>query len=83
MLFQEWHSLSDANRSRLLALRASTTKVPVAARADPARGRKALRLEPHLARRLLAGALSWTFNWYDPKGESIWTTSLDATAHAR
>jgi len=68
LLFQEWRSLSDANRSRLLALREHYENLWLRVLTEVADA-KLLRLEPHLARRLLAGALSWTFNWYDPKGE--------------
>jgi AcrR family transcriptional regulator len=68
LLFQEWRSLSDANRSRLLALREHYESLWLRVLTEVAAA-KLLRLEPHLARRLLAGALSWTFNWYDPRGE--------------
>jgi AcrR family transcriptional regulator len=78
LLFQEWHSLSDANRSRLLALREHYEGLWLRVLTEAADA-KLLRLEPHLVRRLLAGALSWTFNWYDPKGELDLDDIADAT----
>jgi AcrR family transcriptional regulator len=68
LLFHEWHSLSEANRSRLLALREQYEALWLRVLTE-CRREKALTLEPHLARRLIAGALSWTYNWYDPRGE--------------
>jgi AcrR family transcriptional regulator len=68
LLFHEWHALSDANRSRLLALREQYEGLWLRVLSEAARA-GLIRLDAHLARRFVAGALSWTYNWYDPKGE--------------
>jgi AcrR family transcriptional regulator len=85
LLFHEWRSLGEANRSRLLALREQYEGLWLQV-LDEARAAKLLRIDPRLARRLLAGALAWTFHWYDPRSgpdlESIADAALKLVAPA-
>jgi AcrR family transcriptional regulator len=68
LLFHEWRSLGEANRGRLLALREQYEGLWLQVLGE-ARAAKLLRIDARLARRLLAGALGWTFNWYDAQSE--------------
>ena len=67
LLFQEWDRLSERNRGRLLALREEYEALWLRVLSEAVRAR-VVRLNAQIARRFIAGALSWTYNWYDPKG---------------
>jgi AcrR family transcriptional regulator len=67
VLVYEWHALSPAGQSRLLAQRkryfARWEEV-----LEHAHTEGLLKGDPQALRQLVHGALVWTVNWYDPNG---------------
>jgi AcrR family transcriptional regulator len=67
VLVYEWGAVSPEKQRELLAMREEYEAYWMQALAD-ARARGLLRHDPFVTRRLLAGAINWTRNWYNPQG---------------
>lgn len=67
VLVYEWGAVSADKQRELLALREQYEAYWLLALKE-ARARGLLRHDPFITRRLLAGAVNWTRNWYNPKG---------------
>ncbi|HEX4869124.1 MAG TPA: TetR/AcrR family transcriptional regulator [Moraxellaceae bacterium] len=67
VLVYEWGAVSPDKQRELLALREQYEAYWLLALKE-ARARGLLRHDPFITRRLLAGAVNWTRNWYNPKG---------------
>ncbi|MFV8783698.1 TetR/AcrR family transcriptional regulator [Microbulbifer sp. SA54] len=75
ILVSEWRSLSAANQKRVLAEREQYEAIWLEVLAE--RPENTGVSDPHLARKLLLGALSHTHNWFKPRGRGL---SLDRLA---
>lgn len=67
VLVYEWGAVSPDKQRELLALREQYEAWWMQALAD-ARAQGLLHHDPFITRRLLAGAINWTRNWYNPQG---------------
>lgn len=67
VLVYEWNAVSPDKQRELLALRESYEGFWLQVLAD-ARAQGLLRHDPFVTRRLLAGAIGWTRNWYKRNG---------------
>lgn len=67
VLVYEWNAVSPDRQRELLALREHYEAFWLQVLAD-ARAQGLLRHDPFITRRLLAGAIGWTRNWYRHKG---------------
>ncbi len=67
VLVYSWKGLSPASQKEVLALRAAYEALWLEVLAL-AREEGLVDVEPFVLRRLLAGAISWSGTWFDPKG---------------
>ncbi len=65
VLVREWRSLSSEGQANILQLRDEYEDIWLAVLAE-ARDAGLVQSEPFIIRRLLAGALNWTVNWFRP-----------------
>ncbi len=65
VLVREWRSLSPGGQSNILQLRDEYEDIWLAVLAE-AREAGLVQSDPFILRRLLAGALNWTMNWFRP-----------------
>lgn len=75
VLVREWRSLSAQGQARILALRDEYEAIWLDV-LSAAREEGLIHSDPFIVRRLVAGALNWTVNWFRRDGEM----SLDALA---
>lgn len=75
VLVREWRSLSAQGQNNILELRDEYESVWLSVLAE---GREAglIHTQPFIMRRMVAGALTWTVNWFRPEG----SLSLDELA---
>lgn len=67
VLVYSWEGLLPASQKEVLALRADYEALWLEVLAQ-ARNEGLVDVEPFVLRRLLAGAISWSGTWFDPKG---------------
>lgn len=67
VLVYEWGAVSPDKQRELLALRGQYEAYWLQV-LNAARDQGLLAHDPFITRRLLAGAVNWTRNWYNPKG---------------
>ncbi len=67
VLVYSWEGLLPASQKEVLALRADYEALWLEVLAQ-ARKEGLVDVEPFVLRRLLAGAISWSGTWFDPKG---------------
>ena len=67
VLVYEWRSLSEENQQKVLALREQYEQLWLDVIQD-LHDQQQVSVVPFILRRLLTGAISWTINWYQPKG---------------
>jgi AcrR family transcriptional regulator len=65
VLVREWRSLSSEGQSEILTLRQEYEELWLAVLTE-AHSQGLVALDPAILRRLLAGALNWTSNWFRP-----------------
>lgn len=75
VLVREWRSLSAEGQGSILELRDEYETIWLGVLGE-ARSEGLVRSDPFIVRRLVAGALNWTVNWFRRDGE----LSLDALA---
>ncbi|WP_417461533.1 TetR/AcrR family transcriptional regulator [Kordiimonas sp.] len=76
VLVDEWRSLDEVSREKVLALRDGSYEKCWDAALEGCDARGLLSSQPKVARQLIRGALAWTRNWYRPDGDM----SLDMLA---
>ncbi len=69
VLVDEWRSLDEASRDKVLALRDGSYEKCWMAALDGCDEQGLLKSPPKIARQLIRGALAWTRNWYRTDGD--------------
>lgn len=68
VLVYEWRGLNEHNQAQILALRDKYEQLWLDI-LNEAYQEGLITLQPNILRRLLTGAISWSVNWYNPKGD--------------
>lgn len=68
VLVYEWRGLNDKNQAQILALRDNYEQLWLDI-LNQAYDEGIISVQPNILRRLLTGAISWSLNWYNPKGD--------------
>lgn len=68
VLVYEWRGLNEHNQAQILALRDKYEQLWLDI-LNQAYQEGLITLQPNILRRLLTGAISWSVNWYNPKGD--------------
>lgn len=68
VLVYEWRGLNPQNQAQILALRDNYEQLWLDI-LNEAHQDGLITLQPNILRRLLTGAISWSVNWYNPKGD--------------
>ncbi|MFO0447460.1 MAG: TetR/AcrR family transcriptional regulator [Pseudomonadota bacterium] len=76
VLVRCWESLSKERQAEVLALRRAYEELWLAVLREAA-ARSLVRVDPFVLRRLLAGMVSWSNTWFDPRGPTSFDQLVD------
>ncbi|WP_417452181.1 TetR/AcrR family transcriptional regulator [Kordiimonas sp.] len=82
VLVDEWRSLDEASREKVLSLRDGSYEKCWLRALEGCAAKGLLTSPPKVARQLVRGALAWTRNWYRPDGDLTLKGLADEVANS-